>query len=499
MDLAKPSTRTLLVALALGLAVDLLFHDQSLGISVPIFVVLLLGALLALGRAHALRPAWSDLWLAAPVVFIAAMVGVRANAFLTFLNLTAVLALLGLIAYHYAANSLAAAGLAGQVTAIFLALVNALYRAAPMLKESLSAPGLQEQRRRSLGPALRGCLLALPVLAFFAVLLASADLVFGRYLAKLLNWSTLWELIGRAIVVLGAAWFLAGGLAYALRSRQGPGGHELAQQALDGLARLIPLGLVEAGIVLGAVDALFASFVWVQLRYLFGGQANVTAQGFTYAEYARRGFVELVAVAVLTLGLILGLHRLTRRETPRGRYVFSGLGSLMVVLVLVMLASAFQRLRLYEQAYGFTELRLYVYVYMAWLGVSLAWFLATLWYRRGRFAPGALAAAVGLVVTLNLINPDAFIAGQNLARYCSTGKLDVRYLTTLSVDAVPALAQGLEQVREVDGHKVLEEHLAGEQRWLEAQARRQRWQSFHLSRWLAANALAASGKSEQGS
>ncbi len=77
------------------------------------------------------------------------------------------------------------------------------------------------------------------------------------------------------------------------------------------------LGFTESTVVLIAVDLLFALFVFIQFRYLFGGQANITPVGYTYSEYARRGFGELVAVAFLSLGLILGLGAYTPPCGPR--------------------------------------------------------------------------------------------------------------------------------------------------------------------------------------
>ncbi len=39
----------------------------------------------------------------------------------------------------------------------------------------------------------------------------------------------------------------------------------------------------------------------LQFTYLFGGTDNINVEGFTYSEYAVRGFFELVAVAVISL------------------------------------------------------------------------------------------------------------------------------------------------------------------------------------------------------
>ncbi len=93
----KSPSRILLVALALGWSVDLLFYDKALGVSFPLFVLLVLIALFGLSRLEGVPPARRNLWLLAPLLFFAGMVFVRANAFLTVLNVGASLALLGLV------------------------------------------------------------------------------------------------------------------------------------------------------------------------------------------------------------------------------------------------------------------------------------------------------------------------------------------------------------------------------------------------------------------
>jgi hypothetical protein len=161
----------------------------------------------------------------------------------------------------------------------------------------------------------------------------------------------------------------------------------------------------------------------------------------------------------------------------------------MVGLVLVILASAFQRLRLYEAAFGYTQLRLYSHLFMLWLGFAFLWFLVILWYQPDRFAIGAFVAALGFLITLNLINPDAFIARQNLARYQATGKLDIDYLTRLSDDALPILVRNLDQVAGEDRGK-LNDHLLARLNWMQSNSTWRRWPAFHLARWRAYNLLA---------
>ena len=162
--------------------------------------------------------------------------------------------------------------------------------------------------------------------------------------------------------------------------------------------------------------------------------------GLTYSEYARRGFFQLLTVSLITLALILALDFLTDRQSVRSRAVFLLGAGLMIVMTIVILASAYFRMQLYELAYGFTTLRVYPHIFMIWLAVLFAYFLIFLLANRTRYvATGVVITSLGFVVTMNLLNPDSFIVRQNIARYEAGETLDAAYLGTLSADAIPAL------------------------------------------------------------
>jgi hypothetical protein len=202
------------------------------------------------------------------------------------------------------------------------------------------------------------------------------------------------------------------------------------------------LGATEAFTVLGSVDLLFAFFVAIQFRYFFGGQSNITTAGFTYAEYARRGFFELVLVAVISLLLYLSLNAVTRRETPGRTRVFTALAVLLVGLVWVILASAFQRLLLYEEAYGFTNQRVDTHIFIPWLGLLLAATIVLQLLRREQFFGALLLLTTfGFTATFGVLNIDGLIVEQNVARARAGAELDGPYLVGLSEDALPALVR----------------------------------------------------------
>jgi Domain of unknown function (DUF4173) len=241
------------------------------------------------------------------------------------------------------------------------------------------------------------------------------------------------------------AWAVIGGLAFAFLDRKAKrapvqtADPEIAEfvspepQVIRGLPQL---GFTETTMLLGSVCLVFAAFVAIQFVYLFGGERNIA--NFSYADYIHRGFAELVVVALLTLGLVLTLNTISAGRTRRQGNVFRGLSTVLVLLTGVILGSAFQRLRLYELTYGFTTLRLLIYVFIVWLGVLFAGFTLSLYWSPATinvFGLTTLIAVFGAVATLDVLNPDAFVASQNLNR----GDVDPVYLSTLSEEAVPVL------------------------------------------------------------
>ena len=102
--------------------------------------------------------------------------------------------------------------------------------------------------------------------------------------------------------------------------------------------------------------------------------------------------------------------------------------------------SALSRLHLYEEAFGFTRLRLFMNAFETWLGVLVVLVLLAGIRLRARWLAAAVVATAGAtLLVLGAVNPDHFVADRNVDRYLATGKLDVGYLQALSADAVPAV------------------------------------------------------------
>jgi len=245
------------------------------------------------------------------------------------------------------------------------------------------------------------------------------------------------------------------------------------------------------------VIALFAAFVVVQFQYFFGGHANINIEGYTYSEYARRGFGELVTVAFFSLLMLLTLNSITKREIESQQKMYSGLGVALVALLMVMLFSAFKRLGLYEEAYGFSRLRTYTHVFLIWIGLLLIATIALEILRKERmFTFALLIASFGFAVSLPVLNVDAFIVNQNIQRELQgktndNAALDSRYFMQLSDDAIPPLVSAYR-------NSTLPESLRGKigaslaciQHERGLNPRETPWQSFHFAAFNADKSLA---------
>jgi hypothetical protein len=416
-------------AFVLGVLGDELLRATPLGINLFLWVCALAVTLVLLARWRGAPPTIGSRWMLPPLLLFSALLAWRDSPWLVALNLFAVVAALALGALR--TPRVHRAGLADYVVGLGNAGAAAAGRGAVLMQNDIDwrdlTKGTQAGQALAVG---RGLLLAAPLLILFGALFVAADQVFQGFVTDAVPNEE--KVFSHATLIVVFAWVAAGLLREYLVRRE-PFEADVRPS--------FTLGRTEIAIVFGSLNLLFLAFVLVQLRYLFGGSALVEGRtSLSYAEYARHGFFELVAVAALVLPLLLLGDWLRRREARRDDVVFRVLAGALLVLLGVVMVSALQRMRLYQREYGLTELRLYTTGFMIWLAVVLAWAAVTvLRSRRDLFAIGALVSGFAAIFALNALNPDALIARTNLDR----PNVDLTYLTGLSDDATPTLVDAL--------------------------------------------------------
>lgn len=433
----------LTLALLFGLLAQWLFYRTALGVNVDI------AALVVLAGAWRVRPVGArvdrlDRWIVPAAIVFALLPALRVDLMLLLFDVPATLVLVTMAAVSFAGVPLTRRAV-DVLVILGLVVVGRIVAGGALLLAALPDLGRPLARRAGgrIGSVGIGLALAFPFLVVFAILFASADAVFSSAITNVFDlrkWS-LGEFAARTVLAAVFAW-LAGGV-FVLAGR----GADAAVPPM--LPRLRGLLSSTAGTtMLVALDALFLFFVAVQIAYLFGGLDTLNATGLTYSSYARRGFFELIAAAVLSGGLVFALELVVAKRSR----LYVGAALALVIATLVVVASAAYRMQLYQIAYGWTEQRFYALAGIAWLGVSgvaaggLIWRDATRWLLH---AGGLVAMAVAVVV--NLIGPSAFVARQDLDRVLDPSGLpedahrglDAYYLATLGDGAVPTLVEYL--------------------------------------------------------
>lgn len=510
MDKRFYAVVTILLGIVMGLIGNLFFNQKWLGLSFPLFILIALAVLFGFTHFAKSPPTRRNLWLVVPLLFFAVMVAVRSDATISVLNILAVFWLGGLMLHYWRDEK-------GFEQASFFeqtnsAVASSLHTAFDPFTQFAQAHGWLRENQPLRGTGVRsvgrGLLLTTPVVGVFGLLLISADSKFSELafrIVSLIPVANGFDVFTNGFFTFGIGWLACGALAYAVLRRTSPvekfvqtGDGEAVEleaepeQPVDEAADAKPrkkhpflLGMIESGIMLGSINLLFAAFVLVQFAYFFGGRQNITMGGWSYAEYARRGFFELVAVSVLTLGLILWLDWKTVRSNARQHTIFRVLSITIIAMTGVMLLSAHLRLDLYEQRDGYTHLRLFTHVFMGWLGILFVFFIVHLFRSHTQiFSLGVTICIIGYLMTMNLIDAEATIARENISRVEAGYELDIPYLFILSTDAVPVVLSYYLSLSDPDsadqryiGDWLLRQHLL-----LERQRAEQTIFSVHTSR-----------------
>jgi hypothetical protein len=421
---------------AAGVIGDALLRAMPWGLNVAVGTAGLLGTGVWLVRRHRITPGPDAAWLAITALLLGLAFLRRDAATLAALDTVALIGALALAAASLQGELIGSWYILDLIRGVITATGASIFGGFVLLLSDIQWRELpQDDRLRNVRRVLWGVALATPLLLVFAALFASADQVFSNILSNLLAFDA-GKVISHTLFIGFWAFLVAGYLRWSFL------GHPL--QVLTPAKRTVS-SIVPLATALGLLNALFLLFVVVQLRYFFGGAALVEAtSGLTYAEYARRGFFELMTASGLVLPILLGAEALVHGGTPGQIRVFRQLSGLLLGLLGVIMASALGRMKLYVAAFGLSTDRLYATAFMILLLGVFAWFAWTvLRGRRQHFVFGALMQGLAALAGLHLLNPDAFVVKTNLNRPAAERLFDAKYALTLGGDAVPALIDAM--------------------------------------------------------
>jgi len=283
---------------------------------------------------------------------------------------------------------------------------------------------------------IKGTLLSAPLVIILFALLGSADPIIRWSTDRVVGWLPDWSFPPRILFFLFLLVLTLG--ANSIASRQlAPNLPEIPSLKLPSI-----IGVTEQRMVLWSAAAVLWLFVLLQASYLVHSPPSAVGSGVTFADFARRGFGELSFAATLIGAIILILESTRPASAPeRDRASLRHLELALIVALELVLVSAFRRVILYEQAYGFTTARVFAQAYMIVMALSLVALAMEISRERISIAFGRRVAEIALGVFTILVfwNFEAWIVNENIDRARTTGKFDAVYASRLSSDALPTL------------------------------------------------------------
>lgn len=488
----KRYEKMLVFALLFGLVSQYLFVGAPAGISVMVFILGFYGLFFysikgRLGGFEKWQGQARSGWLLfIPIFLLALTYALYANSLFRQLNMFALYALI-VSQTVLMTRSSTKPWYRGvfYVELLFLALVKPLaFISVPftLLNDRIRGKESIAFKKSKFGKIAIGLLLSAPILIVVVSLLASADEIFLSWLIEIPDVFSrfsigdgIWRIIVAAFFAFYAFCYIWG-LLFSKLSEKAIGPAADPQAAALKQNERIELDPITACTLLISINLVYVLFVAIQFSYLFGAAGGMLPDGAAYAEYARRGFAELILVALINVVLLLcGLH-IIRRTSAAAEWVRKLALTVLIGCTIVMLVSAYSRLSLYEEAYGFTETRLLVHGFMLYLGVLFAIALLRIWKEHFSMGKAYICVSIIAFVIMNYLNLDARIAAQNIDRFERSGNIDIAYLGTLSTDAAPELLKLQAKHPKLAG---LSEAIDRLQRQAQQSSK---WQSWNLSK-----------------
>lgn len=284
----------------------------------------------------------------------------------------------------------------------------------------------------------KSMLIAIPVIIIIIALLSSADSIFGSLFSNMSEWisdifssKSISNMVARIIWIIIIFAYVSGFLVAFVKK-------EDTENIVTSKKKVISSFTINTLLV--CLDIIYCLFSIIQFKYLFIN-AGKTAD-FDYAEYARTGFFQLMFVSFINFALI------KISKNVQSEKLNKILKILLIVFTMIIVISAIFRMHLYEQEYGYTYLRIFVYFILATEILILIPILVNICGKEFDVFDISLKIIITMYVILNFININYIIAKNNIDRYLAdleNNNIDIYYITAFTgTDSVNELIRLLD-------------------------------------------------------
>lgn len=276
-----------------------------------------------------------------------------------------------------------------------------------------------------------GIIITLPLLLVVLLLLGSADYFFGEFLVRTIIEPLTDIRIDNIDIIIMFGMATIGAYSFIRKMSA----HNLSEEVKP--SPELPAAIaITINVILGFVYLVFSGF---QIFTLFLGNGQLP-QDYTYAEYAREGFFQLVVVCIINMILVL-LSLYISKESKVLKIC------LMVIsaCTYLMIVSSTYRMYMYVNVYQLTYTRVFVFfalivIFMAMIGITIYIFNSGF-----NLFEYCMVMVTLLYIFFAYANPEGLIAKNNLSekfyRDDQCQSIDYNYLSRLSSNATPEMVK----------------------------------------------------------
>ena len=411
-------TNFILYIFLISLYNSILFYGKDFGINVILFNIVLLILLYFVYKKNGLIKNRKGLLFMIPITFISISYFIYDNDFFSTFNMFVIFSLFILMHIFTVNPNYNIFGLLEDFINLVFQPFNYIKNFYNLVSSNLSISFKLEEDKKA---KIKSILIIIPIVLVILILLSSADAEFNNLFDKLFNIFnniSLGEIPGRVINFTIFFTYLGASINYiCFNYKKSKGGNI----KVDGYT-------IKA--LLSILNIIYLVFDIIQIRSLIFHRVSA---GINYAEYARSGFFQLMFISIINLVILL-ISKHSKEEKYNNVMCL-----IMVFLTLIIIASSFMRMNMYEAAYGYTLLRLLVYVTLFTLVILL---IPTTFYiinSNVNIIKFFMIIIITIYTILSLSPVSYFIAFKNIKRYYKTGKIDIDYLENYNYDNLSLL------------------------------------------------------------
>lgn len=473
-------------SIILSIFQSILFWNKIAGISVFLFTTAAVSFLVYVLHKNKKIQNRKALIFIIPIILLSITYFLFNNSFFRVTNIIAIIGLIFIMCIYLTKSKIKMPQFIKNILELIIGSIEEIQEVIESLKINKKEKNENLENIKKIGKSI---LIVLPVIIIVLILLMTADSIFANMfdgITELIKNLTSSEgtiiLFFRIVSIVIVFLFIAGFLANLVQD------NTLYTRNNNEENKKIQIESITINTMLTILNFIYAIFCTIQIANLFTQIGNTS--DFNYAQYARQGFFQLMFVSIINFA-ILGISNSNKKEqTPKQKVYTKWMSILILIFTIIIIISAFYRMNLYEQEYGYTYLRLFVYYILT---TELLFMVPCLLYILGKkidLLKISIIIITVMYIFINFSNMDSTIAGKNVDRYLENEtkrEIDISYLIKVTgTDAIPELTKLL-NAKDEKVAKRIKDYL--EQKKQELQKEKMQWQEFNWSKQNAKNIL----------